>query len=530
MINEYIFTSNIPANQIRKIGRTGFDVISLIGFELPDGMFEEPVIDHCFKKNGKWITGLDKYEQINCTKRKVTIYGNENGMLIYKLHFGNQKNRPFMFLTIYSRIKNKKDNIENLNVEDVWTYLESINDEMYKKFGIRLNYSKSKIRIKEAEINKTFPINDKYSDYYRILKLMSYILGQTKKGVRRNKIGEFKSQNKYGTNVETNYLLLGKTIKVTAYNKGVEVSDEDGKNIEYYYEQDLMRIEIKCLEQNLTSVKEDKTSSHVYLYEMNDENVASFFNNYFLAAFKSIEAYLIDNYANVQSNLSCEERSLYKNAVLFALRTNAPALAENLLINMYIKERETEVATFLDIDEYMIFISFVSEQIGCGSDLVNQFEIIKNDTNSYNAICQEFVGQRKRLDCLREKITREHVFSAVFTKSYDGGPICFILENKNETVWDKERELYITNNYEGLVYRIETYYEESLPRFAPEIVETTYIKKEFLSYDEYIAIEKEHEKESKKIYEDNRRELEEKQDYKRRLEVYKKNPHEFSDK
>ena len=488
-------TTNLPETNIRTIGHAGFDVITLIGFDLPCGIYEEPVIEHCSKNDdGTWGKGIEDCKGISCTKRKVTIYGNAtNGKLIYKLHFGNQKNRSFMYLEIHSRIKHPTDNIENMKVEDVWDSLKYIIKDIKSKYDINIQYQDENIRIKSAEINKTFPINGEFKDYKRIFDIYRYILSQTKKTSKKTKIGEFGSQTSVGTTSETNYLMKGETVEVICYDKGVETADESGHPFPIDYDINLMRMEIKCLEQSMLRLSSNTDSfktKRVYLIDVTDDNISAFYHEYFKHMLDNADLYL-DEQISIKENEAFNPLFLHISAssLLYILNNDA-SFAEKLITDNYVQEQESHLPSILDISDYIAFIKKLPLNGEIQDLFIDQFNSIIANPSRYNVACRKYINQRILYDSLRKSLLMDKVYVLGYTLNYELARICFVIENKGLpfTTLSTGETIYCTNNKNGILFKVNEVKTRANTKRNPGQEVLDHLEYVYLSKSEYNAL------------------------------------------
>ncbi len=369
-----------------EIGRVGFDVIRLIGFDYPSKGFIEPVIEHCAKKDGKYRTDLANREGIRATRKKVSIKGS-----YYLVQFGNHGDSPFFSITVYAKFLSflKKEgkpgevpinNIENMRVCDIWEALNCIDDDLYTRYDIRLSYKQENIRIARAEINKTFFMDFPFEAYRRSLDQISHIFRTSKK----TGAGIFLGKNQ--TDLETYYILQGSTISIKVYDKGRQLQKELGdfaQNQHIIPHGSLIRVEITSNEQNLrklvelnnTEERESETSRmDVLLYKVTDASLEAYFESYFERAFQLIDQetagffYVdidvikklhVDNKSDISMVQKIPPVYYYiLNAALelIELTHQDKMLAKNLLDNLYIAESSTGISKLPDLDSLIEFL------------------------------------------------------------------------------------------------------------------------------------------------------------------------------
>ena len=363
-----------------EIGKAGFDVISLIGFELPSKTYEEPVIDHCIQDStGEYSTGINEVKGIKATRKKVIIKGtmDMNKTLCYTLRFGNQGKRPFMNLTIYSRIfgiikyanlngdfGDISTNIKNMSVGDVWKAMKLIESDLQEKFGFYLMYLPEDIRIISAEINKTFFADFPFTSYKKSFDMMSRTCYEHKKNMRNSKKAVYSSGDSK-EDVETYYIFIGSTISIKAYDKGRAIDEKDVPA--EINKGSLMRVEISSKQQNLTKLSGD---DEVYLYKCTDERIENYFAGYMRPIFTIIDDKLNKFYnydlkdlnsSSEMSTINPDLPEIYKCLLNSAFELihdcgQSQMLSKTILTNLFVKETNTHEVLLQDLGQLITYL------------------------------------------------------------------------------------------------------------------------------------------------------------------------------
>ncbi|MCR4750204.1 MAG: hypothetical protein K5877_10495 [Lachnospiraceae bacterium] len=472
MIEFETIKHNLPDEYLRKIGGTGFDVVTLYGFTIPKP-FTVPVIDHCARDiNGNYRTDLRGQDGITATDNSATIRMNVDKLPYFVLRFGNTNSSSFMNLTIHSRYINYKrqkqhelddlryDNIENLTVKDIQSCLEDIVVYLRDTYDLNLRYDFEKLRIKKAEVNKTFPLKKRFSDYKRVLDLIAYTLSQTKKESKSSKKGEYYHLNTIQSTLQTYYLLVGRTVQIKTYVKNEEFKDDNRTPDGYDFEQDIMRFEISFLEQGLAAMFPENDKKEVYLARLTDEMLQDFFHDYVDGIFQRTRSFMHEFLCIEFPPLTSATKELLELAIESAIKDTSP-LAERILINSFYNEQAKGYPVLFDLGDYISAIKLLDINDRLKNSIVDQFMDILSRPNDYNPICSRFINQLILFDELYEVLTHEYCYEIAMLKSYDGTQIGFWVENPDRSA--NEHGLYRTNNGKGLWYELLEHTESYEP-------------------------------------------------------------------
>lgn len=172
--------TNCPDEDVRTIGIVGIDVIQIVGFHLP-ALFTEPVYDDpCMRPNATAsLQELNiQQEYVACEQRKVKI--DKTSTLGYKLSYGNTNTSSYAILEIHSNLGNG-DNLASMSINDVYDKFNVAYQDLLENYEIELPFDDDNLRVKKAEITKTFPTEMEFTDYDRILNTMSWALSTSRK-------------------------------------------------------------------------------------------------------------------------------------------------------------------------------------------------------------------------------------------------------------------------------------------------------------------------------------------------------------
>lgn len=401
-----IYAIDTPTHQsgnINILGVTGFDTITLKGFDIPE-KFTEPIAQNCpFLMRSPMLPDNDN--SITIRPSQVIISG-EN----YQLTFGNKNNAAFMNLKLFSCNKSEI-NLKNMRVSEVVRNLEGVKTDLFERFRFALPYTYRNIQIQHCEINVTFPTEAPYHDYYRVRNLLSKAFAEREKKQKEPK--EEHKRARYETLAanrvyeESTYFTQGQTIKVFCYNKSKEICDtDDTLDCDDVF---LTRFEIASRQQNLRSLcREASDDGKVYLCKVDDDSVKRYFVQYFRGKFDIIEDYLKAQKAkfSLLPAVSASDNAMESISVLgleYALTHEPMPFCKHLLSTLYTKEQEGYplLLDILDVEE-SISGSSLSER--CRTVLQEQFTQIRENPSLSDEVCKKFIGQRKMYEELKQKI------------------------------------------------------------------------------------------------------------------------------
>lgn len=396
--------TNCPDEDVRTIGIVGIDVIQIVGFHLP-ALFTEPVYDDpCMRPNATAsLQELNiQQEYVACEQRKVKI--DKTSTLGYKLAYGNTNTSSYAILEIHSNLGNG-DNLASMSINDVYDKFNVAYQDLLENYEIELPFDDDSLRVKKAEITKTFPTEMEFADYDRILNTMSWALSTSRKNYTQqdSNMAANKWDGKKNTR-ETHVLLWGSTIKVTTYNKTKELMQKI-KRRKLEFDSKLMRVEISAKEQNLCSMSSAK-NKHTYLKDLTDDVINNYYTSYFETVFEKIDAYLSDqwnwNITGKNQDSTNNLSFLIDNAILPILQANAKLFIENLLQTYTLEERD-HVLRLLDITDLVHCINKIP-YLHNSSFVSSVQSEINNMIANKNVLVMPYVGQRKLYAELKSKI------------------------------------------------------------------------------------------------------------------------------
>ena len=122
------------------------------------------------------------------------------------------------YCNIALSIKSDKGNLECYTVAEYKDYLRQIEEHLYCMYGIETDFSRAK--LKEVEINRTFPLDYNFEDYHRVIELIMNNLPKTLKNqmdYKKVQNGLADYQTYYATSKKSNK--SKKFIELKIYNK-----------------------------------------------------------------------------------------------------------------------------------------------------------------------------------------------------------------------------------------------------------------------------------------------------------------------
>ena len=442
--------TNCPDEDVRTIGIVGIDVIQIVGFHLP-AFFTEPVYDDpCMRPNATAsLQELNiQQEYVACEQRKVKI--DKTSTLGYKLAYGNTNTSSYAILEIHSNLGNG-DNLASMSINDVYDKFNIAYQDLLENYEIELPFDDDSLRVKKAEITKTFPTEMEFADYDRILNTMSWALSTSRKNYTQqdSNMAANKWDGKKNTR-ETHVLLWGSTIKVTTYNKTKELMQKI-KRRKLEFDSKLMRVEISAKEQNLCSMSSAK-NKHTYLKDLTDDVINNYYTSYFETVFEKIDAYLSDqwnwNITGKNQDSTNNLSFLMDNAILPILQANAKLFIENLLQTYTLEERD-HVLRLLDITDLVHCINKIP-YFHNSHFISNVQSEINNMIANKNVLVMPYVGQRKLYTELRSKI-----MNPIEAHMYYVGNHILWLENPERNPVPSEL-LFLSNSDDDRIYETNT--------------------------------------------------------------------------
>lgn len=446
--------TNCPDEDVRTIGIVGIDVIQIVGFHLP-ALFTEPVYDDpCMRPNATAsLQELNiQQEYVACEQRKVKI--DKTSTLGYKLAYGNTNTSSYAILEIHSNLGNG-DNLASMSINDVYDKFNVAYQDLLENYEIKLPFDDDSLRVKKAEITKTFPTEMEFADYDRILNTMSWALSTSRKNYTQqdSNMAANKWDGKKNTR-ETHVLLWGSTIKVTTYNKTKELMQKI-KRRKLEFDSKLMRVEISAKEQNLCSMSSAK-NKHTYLKDLTDDVINNYYTSYFETVFEKIDAYLSDqwnwNITGKNQDSTNNLSFLMDNAILPILQANAKLFIENLLQTYTLEERD-HVLRLLDITDLVHCINKIP-YLHNSSFVSSVQSEINNMIANKNVLVMPYVGQRKLYTELKSKIMNPIESHMYYAEDATANRIIW-LENPERNPVPSEL-LFLSNSDDDRIYATNT--------------------------------------------------------------------------
>lgn len=389
-----ILGSSTPETN-RTLGKIGFDKITLTHLiRHEDSRHNEKLFDEPIYKAFPDKDVLDANiagHTLTRSVRKATIYGPG-----YEFSFGNHGDSPFTKITLHVSKEETADNLGNMSVDQVWEKLRDALDDVQNYY--RLNMTKwfrpDLVRVYRAEINITFPIARKFSDYQRILRLMTSVSEKSGSAEYRGK----------SSSLETFYIISGKTKSIDVYDKRTEMMNKP--RLQMDCDSNLMRYEIKGYEQYLSKMSlddNDRQKGHyqLHLKNIDDACVDRFFLESTSTLYEKMDAHVRKQFPS--SAASGILNSIYNAALIMALRSNAPEFIEKVLMQYDSRERDTALV-LLDIDDLISAISESEIDMECKRLLCSSLDDINIHPERYSEGCSCFVGQREMYEELRQKL------------------------------------------------------------------------------------------------------------------------------
>lgn len=390
-------TSFFKANRI--IGKVGFDRITLTKLIPRTDPFAEP-LENYFDK--KILSSGTTGHTIQFSAHKVKVYGPN-----YTFSFGNQGLRPFIKLELHAS-NSGEDNLCNLSVAEVWAALDMVIEELNAIYRLNLSYDRRSIRVYAAEINITFPLNQSFSSYQRILRMLAYASNKSAKKM------EVSGKQRY---LESFYLISGATKSIKCYDKNQDLKDR------YSIDCDcpLMRYEIYGKEQTLSKMSfssEDQTAHMLHLMNINDRSVRGFFTDSCNNMFSALDSMLADS-MNFSIPESFVFSSIVSAAVQHELRADATTFIEGIMEQLHFNEAETGIPLVLDIEDLIPAVRASSLQDASKNLLAHALESVVEFPEHYSLSCHYFLGQRKKYEELRSKLCNEDIYEMTFIPGKD---------------------------------------------------------------------------------------------------------------
>lgn len=403
--------TNCAEGSVYTIGIVGIDIIKIIGFHLPV-LFTEPVYEdpHMRPNATRPLKELNvDREYVACEEKKVKI--DKTDSLGYKFSYGNTNACAYAILELHSN-RGNGDNLVSMNIADVNDHFNAAYQDLLDNYEIKLPFAYNTLRVKYAEITKTFPIAKDFEEYDRILNTMSWALSNTRKNYKEKDSNMSASKwNGRKNTKETNVLLSGSTTKVSSYNKVKDLMQKMGKKGKNAgrkppcFDSKLMRIEIATTEQNLSSMS-SLGNKKTYLKDLTDAAINNYYTSYFHVVFDKIDTYMAEQWnweITGKNDDSTDNLSfLACNTILPILQVNAKAFIENLL-QSYTHEERDQVPRLLDIKDLLGFLSH-THYLSNSKFLDNLHTEIDNMIANNNILIMPFVGQRQLYQELQNKI------------------------------------------------------------------------------------------------------------------------------
>ena len=453
--------TNCAEGSVYTIGVVGIDVIKIIGFHLPT-VFTEPVYDdlHMRPHATKSLQELNtNCEYVACEEKKVKI--DKTDSCGYKFSYGNTNAYAYAILELHSN-RGNGDNLISMSMDDVYAHFNVAYQDLLDNYEIELPYDYESLRVKYAEITKTFPIAKEFPEYDRILNTMSWALSSTRKNYKGKdaNMSASKWSGKKNTK-ETNVLLYGSTTQVSIYDKSKELMQKmkkAGKNAKKNsnrqppcFDSKLMRVEIATYEQNLSSMS-PSGNKKTYLKDLTDAAINNYYTSYFHVVFDKIDTYMAEQWnweITGKNDDSTDNLSfLACNTILPILQVNAKVFIENLL-QSYTHEERDQVPRLLDIKDLLGFLSH-TQYLSNLKFLDNLRTEIDNMIANNNILIMPFVGQRELYQELQNKI-----MNPIEAHMYYVGNHILWLENPERNPVPSEL-LFLSNSDDDRIYATNT--------------------------------------------------------------------------
>ena len=385
---------NVPLRPNLYLGTIGLDKTTITNLFERHEPFPEPVINNLIPD---WQTlnyfSPESFTISAISNKKVKITSDH-----YTLIIGNQGTRPFEKITIHLGSK-ETPNLVNMSVDSLRNRLEAIREELREYCKFDFEFDPNTMRIYEAEVNVTMPLEHALDSYRRIVDLMASL--HKEKAVHEK-------EDKF----ETYYMNGKRSQKIKLYSKSKEIEDLTGH---FDCEVDLMRYEMTVTEQRFCfSVANTSRTTHqaesednerkFYLRDLTQESLEQFFLSENIDMFNAMDKTLYDDsLSNVK--LSKHLDTIINRALLSSLRTDSSSFIESILLHyMNIEKNDEHRPILLDIVDLKKIIdeSYFEQNI---KDLLNScLDDIITSPQKYNEVCKDFIEQRSRYEELRNKL------------------------------------------------------------------------------------------------------------------------------
>ena len=243
------------------------------------------------------------------------------------------RNTSFMKQT-YSRMDiclrdNKYGNLQNLTVTEYRERTQEIFRYIEEEYGVSID--DSYVRLNELEINCTFPIQEEFYKYHRVLRLFMYNLPETFK-----KLAEYGRADKKNSRIASETFFRSNTsTAIKIYDKSEQLR-QTGKEVPG---ESLMRIEWVLK----TSAKIKEVFGSNELSKMTDEKISEFYWKQFM---KNIE--------NRYFRWKKENRLVLRKLILSSKKENCRNWKNNLLRECGNKEQTDQIPVLLDINDLLL--------------------------------------------------------------------------------------------------------------------------------------------------------------------------------
>ncbi len=334
----------------KMIGRVGIDTIKLSGWL-------NPPYPHQVKPVLLALEGNDRYKvNISNTKASITF-----GRTTVVFGVNNTKKTPYINMAIKAAYGGP--NLEGMSVQDVWNEILKTANLLPQVCGIALQWDHS-LKVTQIEINKTFPLNEKFGEYSRILSLIAMI-------EVKNENTKYEASRKVLDNCFEAESLLCKrsTVALGIYDKSAEMKQKrEGSS-----KDPLMRVEYRLLKSSaiLANFKTE------FFAELTDASITACFNNRTQKIIAAIDKYL-DRKKQLPRDGIWERETVA--SMMLQLSEQGQLSISNLIAKISMYEARYRASCVLDIEDCWDIYRMLMEQgyYPAGSDEAFMNELMAN--------------------------------------------------------------------------------------------------------------------------------------------------------
>ena len=269
------------------IGQIGIDTLKIGGWINPSYPHEV---------TNALLSVSDKYEvKVNQNKAVITF-----GKVTIVFGVNNKNHQSYVNMTIKAACN--EPNLEPMSIEAVRSEVDGATMKLYEVCGIALCHGNN-LKITKMDINTTFPLNEKFCAYNRILSLVAAV------DVKIGKIKhEISAKDIEGCFVAESLRCTRSTVELAIYNKKKEMQNKG----EALVTEELMRVEHRLTSQSaiVGNLKTDR------LKDITDEKIWECYRKRTEKIFKKIDTYL-DEKLSATNNIAGADNTVANMMLMY---------------------------------------------------------------------------------------------------------------------------------------------------------------------------------------------------------------------